>query len=130
MTVLAPSLPSFSYLPIRLPVEAISGYLYGTISKGDPVQTMVMFTIRCLAETLFFRIANGALDGKDTYSHKIFIATSSTVNAAFLIVMRELNLIGRLSAAILGLSVLGYLVKRVYYIQADQPLEEALLKGG
>jgi len=120
MNVLAPSLPSFRHLPIYLAIDGVSGYLYGTLGKVNPLMTMSIFAVRSLANTLLFHLANTLLDGKDLQSQKIFIATSSAVNMTFLIGMRELNLIGLFFSCLIGLGVVGYLLHRVSYIQEQE----------
>ena len=126
MNISAPSLPNLRHLPVYLSIDAATGLIYGTLSQINPLLTMSIFTIRGLADTLFYHLANRIMDGKDLYSHKIFIATTAAVNMTFLIVMRELNLIGRLFSCVLALSLVGYLVHRVRYIQ-DKESDDAIL---
>ena len=120
MMNLAPALPSLRHLPVYLVIDGACGYLYGTVSKVNPLLTLSIFAIRCLADTLFYHLANRILDGKDLESQKIFLMTSMAVNMTFLVVMRELNLIGRFFSCMIGLGVVGYLVHRVRYIQDQE----------
>lgn len=126
MNILAPSLPNLRHLPFYLSIDGATGFIYGTLSQVNPLLTMTIFTIRGLADALFYHLANRVMDGKDLYSHKIFIATTSAVNFTFLIVMRELNLIGRFFSCVLALALVGSLVHRVRYIQ-EQENDDAIL---
>lgn len=120
MNVLTPSLPSYRHVPVRLIIDGATGYLYGKFSQVNPLLTMTIFTIRGLADTFFYFLANAILNGKDLQSQKIFVGTCAAVNMTFLIVMRELNLIGRFFSIMIGLGVIGYLADRVRYIQEQE----------
>jgi hypothetical protein len=120
MNISTPSLPSLRYVPIRLVIDSATGLLYGKLGQVNPLLTMTIFTIRGLADTLFYYLANTILEGKDLRSQKIFIGTYTAVNLTFLIVMRELNLIGRFFSCIIGLGMIGCLVNRVRYIQDQE----------
>lgn len=120
MNLSAPSLPSLKYLPFYLAIDGLTGYLYGKLSQVNPTLTTTIFAIRGLAHSFFYHLANLILGGKDLQSQKIFLTTSTIVNMTFLIVLRELNLIGRLFSCLLGLAVIGHLVHRVRYIQDQE----------
>ena len=117
MIVLPPSLPSLANLPIYAALDGLAGYICGKLSQANPHLIAIIFAIRAIALTLFYHIANYILQGSDLQSQKIFLVTSTVVNMTFLIVLRELNLIGRLFSCLLGLAVLGHLIYRVSYIQ-------------
>lgn len=110
------ALPSLKTTPFIL-VEGLVGYAYGTVIRVNPIVTASIFAIRSFAEHLFFFLANVLMDGKDLRSHKIGIVTSTGVNMTFLIVMREMNLIDRLSSCIFGGVIVATLAYRVSKIQ-------------
>lgn len=128
MNALPPSLPSLMHLPFYAAIDGLAGYVYGELSQVNPNLTATIFAIRALAHTLFYHVANYILGGKDLQSQKIFLVTSLIVNMTFLVVLRELNLIGRLFSCLLGLAVIGHLIHRVCYIQ-DQERQMILEKG-
>lgn len=117
MNSLPLSLPSLKNLPYYVAIDSLTGYLCGKFSQTNPNLTATVFAIRALANALFYHIANYAFGGEDLQSQKIFLVTSTLVNMTFLIVLRELNLIGRLFSCLLGLATLAYLINRVSYIQ-------------
>lgn len=112
-----PSLPSLKHLPIYMTIDGLTGYVLGKINQVNPMLMAAIFTIRSLAHTLFYHLANFVLRGRDLDSQKIFLATSTIVNMTFLIALRELNLVGKLFSCLLGLAILGHLIHRVRYIQ-------------
>jgi hypothetical protein len=120
MHVVAPSLPSLQHLPIYLTIDVAAGYLYGKLIHVNPNFTATICAIRALTHTLFYHIANYMLGGDGLQSQKIFLVTSTVVNMSFVIVSRELNLIGRLFSCLLGLGVIGYLFHRVLHIQEQE----------
>ncbi len=120
MNILEPSLPSLKQLPFYVAIDGLTGYLCGALSQADPKLMAVVFTIRGLADALFYQFANFVFRGDDLQSHKIFLASSAAVNMLFLVALRELNLIGRLFSCLLSLAVIGYLIRRVSYIQEQE----------
>lgn len=116
-----PYLPNIKHLPFYVATDAILGALYAgiryaAIGKVNPLLTVTIFAIRGLADNLFFLLANTLLKGKNLHSQKIFITTSAIVNTAFMVSLRELNLMERLPAFILGLIGIAFLGRRIKYI--------------
>lgn len=124
---LPPCLPSFTHLPWSIFMSGLAGYFCGKVSQVNPDLTAAIFAIRTLTYTLFYHITNYVLRGKDLQSQKIFFISSTLVNWTFLIVLRELNLIGRLFSCLIGLVFIGHLISRVSYIQ-DQERQLILKK--
>lgn len=114
-----PSLPSLNHLP-QVGIDCACGLLFGAISQVNPVLTMTIFGIRGLAHNLFYVLVNAALKGTDLKSHRIYIATGTCVNIAFLVVLREFNFIGRLLAGVLALVGASHLIRHVSYIQSEE----------
>lgn len=121
------SLPAFRHLPFYLVIDAGAGYLYGTLTKVNPLLTMTIFIIRGVAQTLLFKIANAILKAEDVYSQKIFIVTSAAVNMTFLIAMRELNLVGLFFSCLIGFGIVGQLIHRVRYVQDHEKDDQAVV---
>lgn len=117
MNMIASSLPTFKDMPVRIALESLAGYLYGRIVKVNPIVTMTICAIRGLAETCLYQIANYLFGDDEIRAHKIYIATSVPINMIFIIVLKELNLIGHLSSCVLSLGVVGLMVIRVQHIQ-------------
>ena len=121
---MTPLLPSLNHVPFNLAIDSASGYVFGKLNQVNPVLTMTIFTIRGFAHTVFYLLANSILSGKGLKSHKIYIATSFLVNMTFLIVLRELNLIGRFFSLLFGAALIGHLIHRVNYIEQKISIQE------
>lgn len=117
MNMIASSLPTFKDMPIRVGLECLAGYLGGRAAKVNPILTMTICAIRGLAETCFYQIANYIFGDDEIRAHKIYIATSGTINMIFIIVLKELNLIGHFFSCIMGLGAIGLMILRVQHIQ-------------
>jgi hypothetical protein len=115
-----PALPCLRHLPFYLSLDCVTGYLFGKLSQVNPKLTTIIFAIRALAHSSFHLLANLILRGKDLQSQKIFLVSATIVNMTFLVVLRELNIIGRFFSCLLGLAVIGHLVHRVRYIQDQE----------
>ena len=120
MNALPPSLPSFKELPFDIACDCFVGYLYGKLFKVNPNLTTAIFAIRSLCHTLFYQIAFLVLKRDEIFSHKIYIATTTTVNLTFIIALRQLNLIGTFLSYLLSLGLIGHLISRICYIQREQ----------
>lgn len=121
MNAIIPSLPSLRKFPFYMAIDGLTGYLYGKARKTHPNLTAAIFMIRTLANALFYHITHylivGKVEAKGLRSQKIFLINSTIVNLIFIVVLRELNLIGRLFSGLIGLAVMGQLIHRVSYIQ-------------
>ena len=113
-----PSLPQFNQFPYL--TDAVIGFLCGKIGQTDPKLSAIIFATRGIANTLFFQIANTLLDAQDIKSQRVFVYNATIVNFSLLVILNELNIIGKLSSFLLTLSIIGSLVGRIIYIQKKE----------
>lgn len=118
-----PTLPTFKGWPLCIAIDSLFGYSYGKIAQVNPVLMTAIFATQTVAHTVFYQVANFVLGGKDLLSHKIFIATSVSINLIFIAVLRQLELVGQPFACLLSLAGIGQLINRVSYIQAQENLQ-------
>jgi hypothetical protein len=80
------------------------GGLYSTIAKTNPLPILI-FAIRELADYILYRLAEIISHASDDRSRaKVYAVTNLTVNVATLLLLRQLDLIGRIGTQIfLGL---------------------------
>ncbi len=118
-----PSLPTFKGLPLCIAIDGLTGYAYGKIAQVNPLLTATIFAAQALAHTVLYQLVNFTLRGQGLFSHRIFIATSASIKIICIAVLRQLELVGKLFAYLLSLSVLGQLINRVAYIQDQERLQ-------
>ena len=117
---LPPSLPILRQMPGYIGIDALTGYVCSHACQVNPYLTTAIFAIRPLAQTLFYHIANSFFEKKDLGSQKIYLFTSTSVNLIFIIVLRELDLIGYLFSCVIAAATVGYLIKRAIYVQSEE----------
>ncbi len=115
-----PSLPNIKFIPAYAAVDLCAGYLLGLGIGINPKLTALIFAIRNLATTLFYHISTFTMNYKDLDSHKAFLAGSIISNMIFLVTLREMNIIGKLSSYALVAVFLGSIIHRVTYIQLKE----------
>lgn len=120
-----PSLPTLRDLPRVVLIDGCVGYLFAQVAGTNPNLMTLIFSVRGIAELFFSHIANYSLKKTELDSHKIHIGVSMIVNMTFLVALRELKLIGQLSAIAFGIAILGRLSKRVSYVDKIEKEEEA-----
>lgn len=120
-----PSLPTIRSFPLSIGIEGLTGFLYGTVFQINPKLMTLIFMIRGIADNILYQLINLAsnlLVGSDeVQSQKIYLINSSFINLAFLTILRDLNLFGRLFSYVLGVGCIGQLIYRVRYIDNHEP---------
>ncbi|WP_068466805.1 hypothetical protein [Candidatus Protochlamydia phocaeensis] len=102
--------PSLWELPFRPIVGFVGGCLYGVLFKVPIGLAASAFSIRELADPIFFNIANAFVGDGGKKSARIYAITNLTVNVATLVLLYRWNLIGQIGliafSALMGLEML------------------------
>jgi hypothetical protein len=122
MNQIAPALPSLNNLPMIVAFDALVGYLYGKWFEMDTFLTTTIFAIRSLAKLIFFELANYLLRGDELRTQIVYAGVSTITDFVFIVALRQLDLISHLMSCFLCVAVMGHLIYRVGYIDAQEQL--------
>lgn len=120
-----PTLPRLSTLPIGACIDATIGFTYGKLFRANAGMAAAIAAIYCISKQILFHTTNKLVgNGQELRSHQIFVATFSISHTAFLVALRQFNIIGQ--AGFLWLGAVGSIVvaHRAYWIykQTNQPI--------
>ncbi|CUI16039.1 putative membrane protein [Candidatus Protochlamydia naegleriophila] len=92
----APTLPRLSTLPIGACMEATVGFTFGKLFRTNAGMAAAITAIYFIGKQILYHTTNKLIgNGQELRSHKIFVATFSITHTAFLVALRQFNIIGQ-----------------------------------